>query len=189
MGRSHSSPRRTRIQRQRTNHYNHSRDPAYTRNRISQTEKEDGGHGCERGSGLQGEDVERLSWRSWQPLDREEQQYRKLPGHEKLPEMGRGPFVRLANKAMPVTENVMNCSDTHNSQSGERHCEGKEGAGGFQDGAKGAGIRFHVASSSREDVLQKRGLNDVCRREEAAGAHFKKRLELLAVALSPMVRI
>jgi hypothetical protein len=38
-----------------------------------QAEEEDGGHGCEYGSGLQCKDIQCLFWSSWQPLDREEQ--------------------------------------------------------------------------------------------------------------------
>src|SRR5260370_33654321 len=99
--------------------------------------------------------------------------------------MGRGPFVRLANKAMPVMENVINCGDTHHSQSCERHCEGKKGAGAFQDVAKGIGIRIHFASNSWKDTLTQCRPDDVHRGTKAALAGLKKRLKLRAVAIRP----
>ena len=46
------------------------------------SEKKDGGNCCERGSGLQYKDMQRLSWSPWQPLDREERHYRYLCSHE-----------------------------------------------------------------------------------------------------------
>src|SRR5947199_10178070 len=128
--------------------------------RQLQTEEEDGGHRCERSSGLQGEDIERLFGSSWQPFDREEQQYRELPGHEQLPEMGRCSLVRLTNETMPVMENVIHCGDTYHSPSGERHCEGKKGTGMFQDGAKGVGIRVHFASQSWKGTLKDCGADN-----------------------------
>lgn len=67
---------------------------------ISPPEKENRGHRCERSSGLQCEDTQRLSWCAGQPFDREERQDGHLSSHEELPEMGSSPLIGLAGRAV-----------------------------------------------------------------------------------------
>ena len=155
----------------------------------SQTEEEDGCHGGERGSGLEGEDAQGLFWSAWKPLDREEQQYGELSGHEDLPEMGGGALVGLADNAVSSVKDAVDRGSAQDSYGGERHGDGKKGAGVFEDVAKGVGIRIHVASLGWDEVLPKCRPDDVDRGAKAARAGLEKGFELRAVALSPAMRI
>src|SRR5258707_15758704 len=103
--------------------------------------------------------------------------------------MGRGRFVRMMNDDACSMKDAVDCGATYDPYGRERHCEGKKGAGLFQDGAKGIGIGIHVASPGWDDVFTKRSPNDVQGCTKAALASLKKRLELRAVAVSPRGRI
>jgi len=58
--------------------------------------------------------------------------------------MGRGSFVRLTNNAMRSMEDAVDCGATQDPYGGERHGDGKESAGVFEDGAEGIGIWFGI---------------------------------------------
>ncbi len=81
---------------------------------------------------LQGEDQQRRSWRSRQPLGGEERDDRDLRRHQQLPEMGRRPLIGLAGRAedRDVTEDQ--------GKSGDRHRQREQRRGSLQRGDRQA---------------------------------------------------
>ena len=89
-------------------------------------EQENGGHCCERSGALYRHDCESPDRLSRQPLDDEEGDDGELGRHEKLPDVGSGPFIRLAG----------------NPEQGDVHSDREEGRAGHDRWQNGAGA-FH----------------------------------------------